>query len=191
MGSRPAIVRSTSATSFTVFANGPMWSSDEAKAISPYRDTRPYVGFKPTTPQNDAGWRIDPPVSEPSVTTAMSAATAAAEPPDDPPGTRFKSRGLRTGRNAEFSFDEPIANSSQFILPSTTAPAASMRATAVQSYGGMYLSRILEPAVVRTPRVDITSLMPTGTPPSGGSGLPSAAMRSMRSACSRARSFDR
>src|SRR6266849_484919 len=89
MGSRPAIVRSTSATSFTVCANGPMWSSDEAKAISPYRDTRPYVGFKPTTPQNDAGWRIDPPVSEPSVATAISAATAAADPPDEPPGTRL------------------------------------------------------------------------------------------------------
>ena len=36
----------------------------------------------------------------------------------------------------EFSLDEPIANSSQFNLPSTTAPAASSRATAVQSYGG-------------------------------------------------------
>ena len=35
MGSRPAIVRSTIAASFTVFASGPMWSSDEANAISP------------------------------------------------------------------------------------------------------------------------------------------------------------
>src|SRR5260370_4703227 len=109
----------------------------------------------------------------------MSAATAAAEPPDDPPGTRLKSRGLRTGRNAEFSFDEPMANSSQFILPSTTAPAASMRVTAVQSYGGIYFSRILDPAVVRTPRVLITSLIPTGTPPNGGRVLPSAAIQSM------------
>src|SRR6202035_738804 len=107
----------------------------------------------------------------------------AAEPPEDPPGTRVRSRGLRTGRNAEFSFDDPMANSSQFVLPSTTAPAASMRATAVQSYGGIYLPRIFDPAVVRTPRVDITSLMATGTPPSGGNGFPSAAMRSMRSAC--------
>src|SRR5580698_6617028 len=120
MGSRPAMVRSTMAASLTVFARGPMRSSDDANAIRPCRDTRPYVGINPTTPQKDAGWRIDPPVSDPKVTTAMSAATAAAEPPDDPPGTRLKSRGLRTGWYAEFSFDEPIANSSQFILPNTT-----------------------------------------------------------------------
>src|SRR5579862_9536703 len=113
---------------------------------------------------------MDPPVSEPKVNTAMSAATAAAEPPLEPPGTRVRSRGLCTGRHAEFSFDDPIANSSQFIFPTTTAPAASRRATAVQSYGGTKLPRILEPAVVFTPRVTITSLMPTGTPASGGSG---------------------
>src|SRR5439155_5539375 len=105
-------------------------------------------GFNPTTPQKDAGWRIDPPVSDPKAATAISAAIAAADPPDDPPGTRLRSRGLCTGLNAEFSFDEPIANSSQFNFPNTTAPAASRRTTAVQSYGGMELPRIFDPAVV-------------------------------------------
>ena len=38
----------------------------------------PYVGFAPTTPHNAAGWRIDPPVSEPSASGANPAATAAA-----------------------------------------------------------------------------------------------------------------
>src|SRR6476646_4211270 len=104
--------------------------------------------MSPTTPQNDAGWRMEPPVSEPSVATAVPAATAAAEPPLEPPGTRARSRGLRTGPYAEFSLEEPIANSSQLSLPRITAPAASRRATAVQSYGGMKFSRILEPAVV-------------------------------------------
>jgi hypothetical protein len=61
----------------------------------------------------------------------MRAATAAADPPEDPPGTRPVSQGLRTGPNAEFSFDEPIANSSQLVLPTTTPPAASRRSTAV------------------------------------------------------------
>jgi hypothetical protein len=55
------------------------------------------VGSTPTTPQNAAGWRIDPPVSEPSDATAKPAATAAADPPLDPPGTRSNARGLRTG----------------------------------------------------------------------------------------------
>ena len=57
----------------------------------------PYVGFMPTTPQNAAGWRMEPPVSLPRENGASSAATHAAEPPDDPPGTRDKSRGLCVG----------------------------------------------------------------------------------------------
>ena len=69
-----------------------------------------------------------------------------------------------------------MANSSQLSLPRITAPAASRRATAVQSYGGIKLSRIFEPAVVRTPLVTMTSLIATGTPASGGKGLPSAAI---------------
>ncbi len=38
-------------------------------------------------PQKLAGWRIEPPVSVPIAANAAHAATAAAEPPDDPPGT--------------------------------------------------------------------------------------------------------
>ena len=36
---------------------------------------------------SEAGWRMDPPVSVPLAAGARQAATAAAEPPDDPPGT--------------------------------------------------------------------------------------------------------
>jgi hypothetical protein len=41
----------------------------------------------PATPQSAAGWRMDPPVSVPVAPSAMRAATAAADPPEDPPGT--------------------------------------------------------------------------------------------------------
>ena len=75
-------------------------------------------------PHKDAGWRIDPPVSVPKAPKASSAATAAAEPPLEPPGTREKSHGLRVGLMLEFSVDEPIANSSMFVLPNGIAPAA-------------------------------------------------------------------
>ena len=66
----------------------------------------------------------------------MRAATAAAEPPDEPPGTRPVSHGLRVALKALCSVDEPIANSSMFALPRTIAPAASSRATTVASNGG-------------------------------------------------------
>jgi hypothetical protein len=87
--------------------------------------------LRPTTPHSAAGWRIEPPVSDPSASGTVAAATAAAEPPLDPPGTVPRSHGFLVGWNAEFSHDEPIANSSRFTLPITTAPAAMRRPTAV------------------------------------------------------------
>ncbi len=39
-------------------------------------------------PQSEAGWRIEPPVSVPIAQGARPPATAAAEPPEEPPGTR-------------------------------------------------------------------------------------------------------
>ena len=51
--------------------------------------------------------------------------------PEEPPGTRVRSHGLRTGPKPEFSFEEPIANSSMFVLPSTAPPACSSCWTAV------------------------------------------------------------
>src|SRR5882762_1563598 len=96
---------------------------------------------------------MDPPVSEPRPSGAYSAATAAALPPLEPPGTRVMSCGLRVGPNAEFSVDDPIANSSRFVLPMVTAPAARNRSTTVASYGGRQPSRMREEHVVGMPRV--------------------------------------
>src|SRR5688500_11614506 len=107
----------------------------------------------PTTPHNAAGWRMDPPVSLPSPSAAKPAATAAALPPLDPPGTLVGSCGLRVGPNALFSVDEPIATSSRFVLPTTTAPAAASRSTTVASYGGRHPSRMRDEHVVGMPRV--------------------------------------
>src|SRR5450755_3260418 len=108
----------------------------------PYRLTRPYVGLTPTMLQNDAGSRIEPPVSVPTAIGTPRAPTVLALPPDEPPGTRDKSQGLRVGKKPEFSHDEPIANSSMFVLPIITAPAASSLATTVAEYGGTKLARI-------------------------------------------------
>ena len=84
-------------------------------------------------PQNAAGWRIEPPVSVPVAAGTRPAATAAAEPPEDPPGTRLGSQGLATGPNQLVSLEEPIANSSMLVLPSITAPAALRRSTTAAS----------------------------------------------------------
>ncbi len=89
------------------------------------------MGFIPTIPQRAAGWRMEPPVSVPIAHGARPAATAAAEPPLEPPGTRVRSHGLATGPKPEFSVEEPMANSSMLVLPSTGAPACTRRSTAV------------------------------------------------------------
>src|SRR5678810_750095 len=104
------------------------------------------------TPHNDAGCLTEPPVSEPSATGTMPAATAVAEPPDEPPETRVVSHGFRTGPNAEFSFDDPMANSSQLVLPRMIAPAPSRRRVTVASKGGTKSSRMRDEAVVFIPR---------------------------------------
>src|SRR5437762_6459292 len=142
---------------------------------------RPYVGFRPTTPHMAAGCRIEPPVSDPRATGVSPAATAAADPPLVPPGVRSSAHGLWTGPNAEFSFDEPIANSSQLVFTTTIAPAASRRDTTVASYGGTNDSSMCDEAVVRTPRVQRLSLRAIGTPASGASRQRSGS-RSMDSA---------
>src|SRR5438876_11713514 len=114
-------------------------------------------------PDSAPGWRIDPPVSVPRANTASPAAPAAADPPEEPPGTRVGSHGLRTGPNAELSFELPIANSSRFVLPSITAPRSFSRTTTVASYAGMYPARIFDAAVVGMPFVLMLSLQAHGT----------------------------
>src|SRR5205085_4996757 len=95
-----------------------------------------------------AGWRIEPPVSLPRASGAIDAATAAAEPPLEPPGMRSGAQGLRVGPKAEFSHEAPMANSSMFVLPISTASAARSRTTTVASYGGRKFSSIRETQVV-------------------------------------------
>ena len=74
---------------------------------------------------------MEPPVSEPSDTGTSPAATAAALPPELPPGTRSVSHGLNVGPKAEVSVEPPKANSSMFSLPMGRAPARSVFSTQV------------------------------------------------------------
>jgi hypothetical protein len=67
-------------------------------------------------------------VSVPVAASARRAATAAAEPPEEPPGTSgvfepLRRHGEVTAPMNDVSFDEPMANSSLLVLPSSTAPS--------------------------------------------------------------------
>ncbi|CAB4900674.1 unannotated protein [freshwater metagenome] len=71
----------------------------------------------PTVPVTAAGKRMDPPVSEPKASGASIEATAEDDPPPEPPGVRARSQGFKDGPYAEFSVEEPIANSSRLVFP--------------------------------------------------------------------------
>ena len=80
------------------------------------------MGFRPTTPQKDAGCLIEPPVSEPIAAKHKPAATEAALPPELPPGTLFISQGFEVVPNMEVSVELPIANSSKLVFPKNIPP---------------------------------------------------------------------
>src|SRR5229473_6859331 len=99
-GSRPAREYKTPitvATSPTVRPSGPAQSKAGDSGMMPSQEMRPQLGFRPVTLQRDAGMRMEPPVSVPMLPKQSPAATAAAEPPLEPPGMRARSQGLRTG----------------------------------------------------------------------------------------------
>ena len=91
------------------------------------------MGFIPTSPQHAAGIRIDPPPSEPLATATSPAATAAAEPPDEPPGVRWRSHGLRVTPLASVAVQGKIISSGTLVIPIGIAPAARSRRTTSES----------------------------------------------------------
>src|SRR5258705_12154224 len=84
---------------------------------------RPTVGLKPTTPQNAAGLMTDPFVCDPIAAGTTPAATAAADPMDEPPDVRDGSHGLSVWPGVM------NASSAGTGFPSTIAPAASAART--------------------------------------------------------------
>src|SRR5688572_17438919 len=91
--------------------------------------TMPGEGRKPTTPHLAAGIRSEPPVSEPVHTGSMSHASAAAEPPEEPPAFRLGLNGLPVAPHTSLRELAPAPISGTFVLPATMAPAFRRRAT--------------------------------------------------------------
>ncbi len=142
--------------------------------------TRPRCGFSPKTEQYAAGMRIEPAPSEPVAAGTRPAATAAALPPDEPPGTRFGSHGLRVMPQAGDSVNMAKASSGRLVLPITIPPAARSRlTTSLSSRAGWSTAPV--PRVVNSPATSCVSLTARGTPRSGSSS-PDARRRSASSA---------
>jgi hypothetical protein len=106
------------------------------REAAPCRLTRPNVGRSPLTPQKAAGYWIEPQVSDASVKGSSPAATAVAEPLEEPPDHRETSQGVRpTVRNLAPSwFLAPLAMSATVSVAHSTAPARLSRRTTVASW---------------------------------------------------------
>ena len=81
----------------------------------------------------------EPPVWLPSATGSMPAATAAAEPDDDPPGVCARLRGLRVPAGSS------EANCVVTVLPGTMPPARRAIITIAASALGRWPAWIGEP----------------------------------------------
>ena len=75
-------------------ASGPFSAIPNQEPSPRSAGTTPSPGLIPTSPQQADGIRIDPMPSFPCATGTVPEATAAAEPPDEPPGERSRSQGL-------------------------------------------------------------------------------------------------
>ena len=121
-GSGPASTDSSSARSSTLRAIGPEIPSASHWFSDGHAGTRPRLGRSPYTPQNDAGLRRLPPMSEPSASGTMPEASAHAAPPLDPPALRVGSTGLRVVPKIVLNVWLPAANSGHVRLPDRHRP---------------------------------------------------------------------
>ncbi len=77
--------------------------------------------------------RMDPPASDPVAMATMPPATAAAEPPLEPPGVREVFQGFLVVPKSRFLVNPVNPNSGVLVFPITMAPAALSRLTWVES----------------------------------------------------------
>src|SRR4051812_26229402 len=114
--------------------------------MTPCALTRPKPGLIDVMPHAEAGERRLPPVSVPVAAGVMRAPTAAPLPPLEPPGLFVGSHGLEV-----CGVPTPKANSSVWVWPSRTIPAALRRFQTAQSPRATLPSSTLEEAVSGRP----------------------------------------
>ena len=77
---------------------------------------RPRCGLSPKRPQLAAGIRIEPPPSEAEAAPIRPAATAAPEPPLEPPVVWLGFQGLRVSPQVSVSVKPTIASSGSVVF---------------------------------------------------------------------------
>ncbi len=121
-------------------AIGPAWSRLTASGTTPASETSPRVGLIADVPERADGMRSEPAVSVPVAAGTIRAASAAAEPPLEPPAERSSAHGFPT-----WSVVPPIASSCVCRWPSRMAPEAESRAHTALSAFGMSSRTRLDP----------------------------------------------
>ena len=108
----------------------------------------------------------------------MPAATAAAEPPLEPPAMCSGFQGLRHGPSRRDSVVPVMPRSGVFVLPRITSPAARWRFTSSESSLGTTSRVKTLPLVIGMPATSMPrSFTRKGTPRNGPSGSAPRATR--------------
>ena len=128
---------------------------------------------------------MEPLVWDPSATGTIPAATAAADPLDDPPGVCSRFLGFFVGPGWN------VANSVVTVLPKITAPRSRRRRTMVASATAYRPSCKGLPQAVGKSMVSMMSFTAIGTPYNGPGVSPRPRCRFRCSACKRTTSSSR
>jgi hypothetical protein len=140
----------TARTSATERAIGPAWDS-VSLTVPGQTGIAPSVGLNPTTPQKDAGMRIEPPASVPVAMGTAPAASVAPEPALEPPGFFAGSHGLRV---TPVRGELPVPfqpNSGVVVFPITIAPPSTSRATIGEDVAAGSSELVSDPFPVGSP----------------------------------------
>jgi hypothetical protein len=106
-------------------------------------------------------------MSEPVASGVMPAASAAADPPLDPPGSNPTFHGLRVMPHIRLAVQNVISNSGVSVRAWKIAPAARSRSTIGSSRSATLSCINSDPFVARLPAIAASSLIATGSPSSG------------------------
>ena len=136
--SSPVHDASMKAVSATVRPIGPSTEITDQPSGRASLPTNPGDGRKPTTPHSAAGMRSEPPVSEPVHSGSRSHASAAAEPPEEPPALSAGLNGLPVAPHTGLRVLAPAPMSGTLVLAVTMAPARFSRATRPLSCAGTW-----------------------------------------------------